>query len=331
MVKVSIIVPVYNGESYIDRCLDSLLKQTLQDIEIILVNDGSTDDTLKIISKYEDPKLKVISIENQGQGKARNIGVTYAKGEYLGFVDSDDYVDEKMFQSLYDVTLKSRADLVICPYYRVTSQQEILFVEMMNCKHDYLNINTSPWNKLFKTSVWKNHQIQFAENLWYEDLQAVLSFLFVAERVEWTNIPFYYYVQRDNSSINQFNEKVEDIFSVFNNLTDFISKNKVLRNQETIEYYYIMHLIFGHLSRCAVEPSFIKRHQLIMNTKCYLAKTAPNYLHNKNFKLLSIDKSSLGMFLIKYIGFITFKFNLYDLFLILYRFKLHFNKSIKRW
>ena len=90
MIKVSVIVPVFNGELYIQKCVESLLKQTLKEIEIIVVNDGSTDNTLNIVSQYQDSRLKVISIKNQGQGKARNIGVQEAKGRYLGYVDSDD-------------------------------------------------------------------------------------------------------------------------------------------------------------------------------------------------------------------------------------------------
>ena len=119
MIKVSVIVPVFNGELYIQKCVESLLKQTLKEIEIIVVNDGSTDNTLNIVSQYQDSRLKVISIKNQGQGKARNIGVQEAKGRYLGFVDSDDYIKEDMFEELYECANKKQADLVICPYHRV--------------------------------------------------------------------------------------------------------------------------------------------------------------------------------------------------------------------
>ncbi|WP_195931988.1 glycosyltransferase family 2 protein [Turicibacter sanguinis] len=331
MIKVSVIVPVFNGELYIQKCVESLLKQTLKEIEIIVVNDGSTDNTLNIVSQYQDSRLKVISIKNQGQGKARNIGVQEAKGRYLGFVDSDDYIKEDMFEELYECANKKQADLVICPYHRVDINGNILFTEMLNCNQDYLNINTSPWNKLFLKSKWEEYEIKFAENLWYEDLQAIVCYLSICQKVEWMNKPLYYYVQRENSSINKFNEKVEDIFLVFDNITEFLSTHRLNISHDVIEYYYIMHLVFGHLSRCAIESSFIKRHQLIINTKKYLEYSLPNYKKNRNFNFITMSTKPLGMFLIKYVGFKMFKLGCYDLVLWSYHMKLKVNSNIKRW
>lgn len=331
MVKVSIIVPVYNGQKYIKKCLDSLLNQTLKDIEVIVVDDGSIDQTLQIINNISDERLKVISIENQGQGVARNIGITFATGDYLGFVDSDDYIDRTMFEKLYKTAIEQNSDLVICPYYRVDEVGKILFSEMKNVAGDYLNINTSPWNKLYRRSLWSKYDIKFAENLWYEDLHAVLPFVFVSNKIDWINEPLYYYVQRKESSINIFNERVEDIFKVFDGIYKFIECNKLKVTEEIIQYYFIMHLVFGHLSRCSAENIFLKRHKLIINTKKYLLSKFPNFLNNYYFTLNNIDKKPFSMFLIKYIGFKMFKYNIFDYFILLYRFRLKLSNNIKRW
>ena len=114
MYKVSVVIPVYNGENYISTCLDSLVNQTLQELEVIVINDGSTDRTLDILNQYKQdyPKLfKIYSIENSGQGVARNIGVTYATGDFLAFVDSDDYVACEVYEQLYNYAKKNCYDL----------------------------------------------------------------------------------------------------------------------------------------------------------------------------------------------------------------------------
>ena len=117
MSTVSIVVPVYNVENYLAKCLDSLVNQTLKDIEVIVVNDGSPDNSQKIIDKYvkKYPKLvKSFIKENGGQGSARNFGLEYAKGEYIAYVDSDDYVETNMFEEMYNIASKENSDIVIC-------------------------------------------------------------------------------------------------------------------------------------------------------------------------------------------------------------------------
>ena len=117
MNKVSIIVPVYNTSKYLNSCIKSLLHQTLKDIEIILINDGSTDDSESIIKKYKDKRIKYISKKNEGIGKTRNLGIDTATGEYLSFIDSDDYVEPDFCEKMYEKATKDKCDIVICDYY----------------------------------------------------------------------------------------------------------------------------------------------------------------------------------------------------------------------
>ena len=153
MIKVSVIVPVYNGEEYIRKCLNSLVNQTLDSLEIIVIDDGSKDNTKTILDEfiYQYPEIiKVYSVSNGGQGRARNYGVQFATGKYIGFVDSDDYVSPTMYETLYQKAISGDYDLVISSYYRVDEQERILFSEMKESKPNKLDINTSPWNKLYK-------------------------------------------------------------------------------------------------------------------------------------------------------------------------------------
>ena len=126
-IKVSVIVPVYNVEAYLERCLDSLVKQTLEEMEIIVVNDGTKDNSQAIIDRYAAAyPQKVISLikENGGLSDARNYGIPYAHGEYIGFVDSDDYLNVTMYQKLYDRAAETDSDIVVCGYYGIDENTE---------------------------------------------------------------------------------------------------------------------------------------------------------------------------------------------------------------
>ena len=118
-VKVSIIVPVYNVEKYLRQCVDSIVNQSLKEIEIICINDGSTDNSLQILEGYaqRDKRIKIINKRNEGLSTARNTGMEYATGEYIGFVDSDDFINEKMYENLYKNAKSNKSDIVMCPAY----------------------------------------------------------------------------------------------------------------------------------------------------------------------------------------------------------------------
>lgn len=334
MYKVSVIVPVYNGESYISMCLEALTKQTLSDLEIIVVNDGSTDNTLSILNEYvaSYPNLfKVYSIENSGQGIARNIGVSYATGEYLAFADSDDYMDPQMYERLYDFAKKGSHDLVVCPYYRVAPDHSILNAEMSELK-TMIDINTSPWNKLFHLQTWKNHNIKFAEGLWYEDVLAIYSYMFMAKSIGFYEAPMYYYVFRENSSINLYSPKVNDIFKVFNQLYDYLTENNVFeRYQDEIEAVFLMHIILGHLSRCASEKNLYKRHCYIKETKQYIIDKFPKYSHNRYMNLRRPLSQNNVLSLMKTSLLKAFKYNLFDLVLLVYQMAQKLKINVNRW
>jgi len=213
MPKVSIIVPVYNVQDYLKRCLDSLVNQTLKDIEIIIINDASTDNSLKIMREYEDKynSIKVIdSPTNLRQGGARNLGIEIAKGDYIGFVDSDDWVNVEMYEKLYSKAIDAYCDVVDSDYY-VSDGKNVLTAVSSNTA-DQLGELTSEkkkglilhsgrmWTKIFKTSLFIDNNIRFPEKLSYEDNPVVPLLLAHASKLEKVNEPLYYYFKNPEST-----------------------------------------------------------------------------------------------------------------------------------
>ena len=198
MVKVSVIVPAYNAEKYIDKCLESLINQTLKDIEIIVVNDGSKDNTLEKINKYSDKRIKLLNLkENKGIGHARNEGIKKALGEYIGFVDSDDYVDKNMFEKMYEKASKEKLDIVVCDFYKQIENTNQTIKEIIpnfknttlkNNSNLLLDINLAPWNKIYKRKLIVDNKIHFDEKLKYEDVPFVVKSLDKAKNIGKINI-----------------------------------------------------------------------------------------------------------------------------------------------
>lgn len=214
--KVTIIVPIYNAEAYLMRCLESVCNQTHKNLEIILINDGSTDDSLSICQKYEkyDSRIIVISKENEGQGKARNIGLDMARGQYVVFVDSDDYIHLQMVEMLLKVAQKYEADIVQCfiqevydEKYSNTStigllEENLRFEEaseerILCCYTE----DITPVNKIFKRDLFL--QNRFPEGMIYEDKHLMFRLRHIAQKVVYLDIPLYYYVQTPNSTMRQ--------------------------------------------------------------------------------------------------------------------------------
>lgn len=238
MKKVSIIVPVYNVEKYLEECMDSLVNQTLQDIEIIAINDGSTDNSLKILNKYKKKypnKLIIIDQENQGISVARNNGLEIATGKYIGFVDSDDYIKHDMFEKLYNKIEKTKSDIVICDfeeyYMKSESFNYINFTNKLKCNNLYDDasiINTidyAPWNKLYKRKMFNN--IRFLPNIKYEDLNAILKTFLIASKISVVKESLYLYRINDTGETRTVNKKVKDILIILQDLIDYSKKINV--------------------------------------------------------------------------------------------------------
>lgn len=168
-IKVSICVPVYNMEKYLEECIKSLVNQTLREIEIIFVNDGSTDNSMRILKKYEEKysNIKIISQVNQGLGGARNTALKNAIGEYVGFVDADDFVENNMYEKMYLKAKETNADIVMCDYEfypnSETNKKKWFNPYKGEITGEFLNRNTQPWNKIVSNKLIKDLNFEFFE------------------------------------------------------------------------------------------------------------------------------------------------------------------------
>lgn len=194
MPKVSVIIPVYNVEKYLCQCLDSLINQTLKDIEIICVDDGSTDNSLEILKEYmaKDDRFIVLHQENQGAGAARNKGLEFAKGEYLHFMDGDDYIENNFYEEMYQTVKVEQADLVYCSWNII--QEKGARNSYPQCKIkcfskksidnvDRLSVNCEVWNKLFEKSLIYKYNIRFPLFRYGEDTSFTNQYLIVANNI----------------------------------------------------------------------------------------------------------------------------------------------------
>lgn len=244
-IKISVIIPVYNVEKYIGQCLDSIVNQTYKNLEIIIVNDGSNDNSLEIINRYSqnDRRIKIINLENKGVSFARNIGIKNSEGNYISFVDSDDYLNLNTYEKL--VKNLDGEDLIIFNYGRFeNSTREIIkekYVsddEMQELPEEkrylYSKINHSCWNKLYKTEYLKRNKFKFFEIL-YEDVFFNLEVIYSTNNIKILNESFYNYRvnrkdsimgNRNNNDLNYIQRQVSAYKTNFENINKLIEKNK---------------------------------------------------------------------------------------------------------
>ena len=231
MPKLSIIIPFYNVEDYIEDCLKSVLEQTIEDIEVILINDASTDRTKSIVEDYakKDKRIKIIDVETRHcQGYARNRGIEIAQGEYIGFVDSDDFIDKKMFEILYNKAKEDDTDITMCQVseyddmnktYSSSDYYSLSVLEKFgnnvfsadDTKEQLLDINVALWNKIYKREYLLSTGEEFPENFIYEDLPFFFGTYLPAKRINivWKSL-YNYRINRKNSTMQQFNNRILD-------------------------------------------------------------------------------------------------------------------------
>lgn len=212
--KMSVIVPVFNSEKYIAKCLLSLINQTEKEIEIIVVNDGSEDDTIKVASIFaeHDSRIVIINQEHKLQGAARNYGMMHARGEYIGFVDSDDWVDLDYFEKLYIAAKKYNSDLSLATNVRTGNGKtkkrlNITKEEFITDRQGKMDVchqwkDGCPTNKIYKTEFLKKNNILYPEGVYCEDKLFTAKALFYANGIATVPNIYYYYFRNPNSTVN---------------------------------------------------------------------------------------------------------------------------------
>ena len=308
MPKVSVIVPVYNVEKYVEKCLKSLVNQTMQEIEIIVVDDGSKDGSKSIvdnyIKKYPD-KIKYLYKENGGLSSARNFGIPYANGEYIAFLDSDDYVEPTMYEEMYNLAKKEDADMVECDFiWEYPNKQKYDYGVVYNGKKEAIEkARVVAWNKLIKREIIESEKIEFPFGLRYEDVEFFYKLVPSLNKIAFLKKYFIHYVQRENSIANTQNTKTKDIFKVLNNVIEFY-KNKGYYEEykEELEYTYLRLLLCSSLKRMCKIKDKQERKTALDDTWNNINTNFPNWRKNRILK-----KKTIKNMYIKSVNRFTFK------------------------
>lgn len=299
-VKVSVIVPVYNVEAYLEKCLSSLVNQTLKDIEIIVVNDESPDNSEKIIKKYEKNYkiLRGYKKKNGGVSDARNFGIDVAQGEYIAFVDGDDYVTTDMYEKMYNKAISGNFDIVVCDLNYVYEDDTITHVsskiehDTTNIKKTYVNMYPCVWNKIYKKSLFNNN-IRFKKGVWFEDVDFLYKIFPYVKTIGVVKEPFNQYVQRPGSITKTFDKRLYNYIDNFNDLITFYEERNLYKKyQKELEYLYVRYIYATFIKQAT---NFNKEeYTKAVNTAIKnVHKSFPKYRFNKYFY-----KSLKGFYLI---------------------------------
>lgn len=293
MAKVSVVVPVYNTQDYIEKCILSLVNQTLQDIEIIVVDDGSTDNSGRIIQRLQGEypeKIKVYRQANGGQAVARNKGIGYCTGEYIGFMDSDDYVDVEMFRAMYECAVSSGADLVECDYryVRVDGEQEMELKpyghvrKYKNQRDMFVNPLVSPWNKLYKAEILRKEMIYFPEGYIYEDTSFFVKTIPFVKKSDFVDKKYVTHILRGTSTMNiNKSKRVGNIFPVLEDICKCYKENGFWDDyRKEVEYFCVKMLLCSSLERISQIPDKKLRKELCEKTLSTIKDNFPNYKKN---------------------------------------------------
>ena len=297
MPKVSVIVPIYNVEKYLEKCINSLLSQTLEDIQIILVNDGSKDNSGTIAKKYaEKNKDKVIYVEkeNGGLSDARNYGLKYATGDFVAFLDSDDYIEKNAYEEMYNKAIEENADYVECDFiWEYPNKAKIDKQYKYQNKKEMLSfVRVVAWNKLIKRSLIIEHNLEFPKGLRYEDVEFTYKLIPYINKFAYVDKPFIHYIQREGSIANVQNERTAEIFTVLDEVIEFYKKNNIYEEyKEELEYNYARYLLCSSLKRMCKIKDKKTRKELLQKTWKKLNCNFPNWKKNRILSTVNIDKN----------------------------------------
>lgn len=257
MPKVSVIIPVYNSEKYISECLDSVLNQTFKDIEIICIDDGSTDKSFDILNRYniKEKRITLLTQKNLGQSVARNKALEIAKGEYIYFLDSDDYIEPNLIEECIKKLDETQAGLICFNTEVVGDTSSRLFkraekyallkfsglLTLTGEVRDTLNVYL--WNKMFRNDIIQKYKLRFPQNLCYEDISFSKSYFLMVDKIYMDMRRFYHYRIHENSIMTttyKTKNAILDHFRNWNTILNNISINKDLfiNNKDTLEKWF---------------------------------------------------------------------------------------------
>lgn len=279
--SVSLIIPVYNVSGYLRKCLDSVAAQTYSQLEVIIVNDGSTDDSPRIAEEYAAryPHFHLYTIENRGLGGARNYGIERSSGDYLLFLDSDDYIAPDCIEKMASAACADDSDMVVASCYDVREDGTVISACGNSHKSSVTSLYDEPcllfnrpsaWGKLFKRELLG--ELRFVSREWYEDMRLIPKLYLRAERITYIDDRLFYYVQRSGSIMNSGNAvRNLEVINAFEDLLSYYkAQGKYDEFRNELEFLVIEHVAVSAIGRIASSKSKSKK-ELISRLQAYLS------------------------------------------------------------
>lgn len=292
--KLSMIVPVYNTEPYLRQCLDSLVNQTFRDFEVLVINDGSPDGSQLILDEYQAkyPYIRVIEKENGGLSDARNVGIQLAQGDYLGFLDSDDYVLPEMFEKMVKKAESEDFDLVCCDLDFVYEDGHRMRVSC-NIDHDLkdpdeirkslTDIYPTAWNKIYHKRLF-THDVFFTKQIWYEDMEFIHRLYPYIQSIGVVHEPFNQYVQHQGAITSTFNAKLFDYLKNWEKiLADYQALGLLEKYHDELEYSCVRYLYATFVKRAANYPDVKLFERAVSEAQAFVQEHFPHYRRNRYF------------------------------------------------
>lgn len=299
-IKVSVIIPVYNVEKYIERCINSIVNQTLKEIEIIIINDGTKDKSIEKIKCFlKDSRIILVNQKNRGLSATRNRGINLSKGEYIFHVDSDDFIQEDTLEKMYNKAIKYNLDIVVCDilvFYKkndirnkiwkdcILQENEIIYGNKCIKKFFLGECRPSVWNKLWRKELYIKNMIYHPPKVSYgEDGATVPKLILNSLRIGKINRAFYNYQQRNNSMMN-YNINLYSYFLVYKSIIKYLKNIEKLNEYKKYLDSYKYNYVYGNLNKYIYINKIIRKNSL--NKLIYL-KYLKDY---KNMKIISLSK-----------------------------------------
>lgn len=305
--KISIIIPVYNSEKYIEKCLDSVFDQTYQNFEVIIINDGSKDNSDSIIREYKkkyNNKITYINQENIGVAKTRNKAIKMATGDYIAFIDNDDFIDKDYLQVLVENSNNGFYDIVFCGYRRPNENGKIVKKLLVNNQEWTKLLITAPWAKIYKTEYLKDNNLEFLNNNIGEDVYFNLQAILLTKKirhVDYIGYNWFFNTESVSNSKQKDFEKINVMYLLDSSINKLNEKNIFKDNYDYLELFYFRYIIWFLLFSC-------KKHTYkeikILHDKLFnwLSKYFPNYKKSKliGFNLPKGESKGYQLFYLSY-------------------------------
>ncbi len=308
MPTFSLIVPIYRIEAYLPKCIDSVLAQKNQDFELLLIDDGSPDNSGRLIDEYAarfPDKIRAIHQPNGGAGAARNHGIRLSVGEYLLFVDGDDYLDDTLLSDLAEQIEKTHADVYLFGAHVERNGVKNGELHELVETETLLNAQTAPelffgimapWNRAYRKKLFAD--IEFASKVWYEDIRVVTKINALAQSVVRLPKPYYHYLQREGSAMNNKNSErnIEIIYAFEDIIAWFREKKLYEAYRQELTFLAVEHLLIAATVRVL---QIDRKHHLIADFRSYMETNFPDFRENRHLALLDKNKRLIYKLLLK--------------------------------